>query len=65
MPGGGCALYSSVRSQLETAIKAQSSKFASVYVDFIVVHSLMLNNDGQQLTAAAGGGYSGVILCTF
>lgn len=63
---GGCSLPSTLRTQLNNAIKATaSSKFASVAVDFIVVHTIALDNNGQPLTAAAGGGHSGVILCTF
>ena len=54
-----------MKTQLANAIKSRSSKFASVTVDFIVVHSVTLDNDGQPLTAAAGGGNTGVILCTF
>ena len=60
---GGCSLPASLRTQLNNAIKATAStKFASVSVDFIVVHSVAADNDGQPLTT---GGTTGVILCTF
>ena len=59
---GGCVLGPVARVLLETAIKVQSSKLAGVYIDYIVVHSVTADNDGQPLTT---GGKTGVILCTF
>lgn len=63
---GACQLSSTLRTQLNSAIKSASgNKFTSVSVDFIVVHSIASDNNGQPIIPAAGGGNSGVILCTF
>jgi len=60
---GTCQLPASLRTTLNNAIKAASGyKYSSVNADFIVIHSLELDNDGQPIGT---GGNSGVILCTF
>ena len=60
---GTCQLPASLRTTLNNAIKAASgNKYSSVNADFIVVHSIALDNNGQPL---ASGGNSGVVLCTF
>jgi hypothetical protein len=61
---GGCRLSASVQNSIKNAVKnASGGKLSSVTVDFITVHSVTLDNDGQPL--AVGGGNSGIILCTF
>jgi hypothetical protein len=60
---GACKLSQSIRNSLASSIKSASgNKYSSVSVDFIVVHSISLDNNGQPLTT---GGHSGAILCTF
>jgi len=59
---GGCTLSATVRDTIKNALQAESAAFGTVSVDFIVVHAVVTQNDGQPLNS---GGNSGVILCTF
>lgn len=59
---GGCTLSSAVQNTIRNALQAESSAFGTVSVDFIVIHTVATQNDGQPLKS---GGNTGVILCTF
>lgn len=59
---GGCTLSSSVQNTIRKALQAESSAFGTVSVDFIVIHTVATQNDGQPLKS---GGNTGVVLCTF
>ncbi|MFO1050106.1 MAG: hypothetical protein U1E52_19680 [Geminicoccaceae bacterium] len=60
--GGGCTLSSSVQNTIKNALQAESSALGTVSVDFIVIHTVTAQNDGQPLKS---GGNTGVVLCTF
>ncbi len=59
---GGCTLSTTVRDVIKNALQAESPAFGPVSVDFIVIHALATQNDGQPLKSS---GNTGVILCTF
>lgn len=62
---GGCTLSYSVQTALKNALQAESAKLGTVAIDFIVIHTVAADNDGQPLKASAGGGSTGVVLCSF
>jgi hypothetical protein len=59
---GSCTLSATVQNAIKNALQAESPAFGTVSVDFIVVHAVATQNDGQPLQS---GGNTGVVLCTF
>ena len=58
----GCQLGLVTKATIETAIKILYPQVSNVAIDFIVVHSVPQENDGQPLRA---GGTTGPIICSF